>query len=54
MKKCCKETYKWVLEEVIFTVEQRGCYSIRELISALKYAVTLLEKPKDKNNDLHS
>jgi hypothetical protein len=44
MKKCCRETFKKCLEEVIFSIKFNKPESINEILGALEYAVSLLDK----------
>ena len=49
MNECCRETYKKVLEEVLYTIKNsKEQVTIEMVIKSLIYAINLLEKTEEE------
>jgi hypothetical protein len=48
MKKCCKETFKKALEQLVFTIKCNKPDSVESVEEALKYAISMLNE-ENKN-----
>lgn len=47
MKKCCKETYKNAIQEVLFSIKYSSKpEKVDDIIKALEYAIKVLEESK--------
>lgn len=44
MKKCCEETYKMALEQVLFTIKINEVDSVWEIIKSLEYSLEELNR----------
>jgi hypothetical protein len=43
MNKCCKETFKNTLKEVLLTIKQRQPKTIQEVVDFLEFAIATME-----------
>lgn len=47
MNKCCKETYKQTLEEILIHINMVGYKSIHKLRITLEHAISILNEKKE-------
>jgi hypothetical protein len=49
MKKCCRETYRKVLEELVFNIKFNKQKSVDVIVGGLEYAISMLKDQETKD-----